>query len=313
MTIAQGVRIGWDDLPVPVRDAVEKILGAPVVDAVSQSGGFSPGTADRVRTADGRRAFVKAVSAAQNERSPVMHRQEAKVTAGLPAGVPAPRLLGCYDEGEWVALVLEDVPGRHPVTPWVRGELDAVFSTLDSLARWSGAERLDIDSAAGLLGDDLAGWLRIDADPPPELDPWTASRMDQLCALSVRGIAALGGNALVHGDVRADNLLIRPDGTVVVVDWPWACRGPAWLDRLLLLVNVRLFGGHDCTALLTECAAATGADPADLVAVLVGVAGFFADITRQPPPPGLPTVRAFQRAQADAVLSWLREDDLLAR
>ena len=62
MVDAAGVRVAWADLPARVRDVVEEILGAPVVEAVSQPGGFSPGSADRVRTADGRRAFVKAVA-----------------------------------------------------------------------------------------------------------------------------------------------------------------------------------------------------------------------------------------------------------
>ncbi len=119
--------------------------------------------------------------------------------------------------------------------------------------------------------------------------------------------AALAGDTLVHTDIRADNLLLSPDGTVTVVDWPWACRGPAWLDTLLLLVNVRLFGGHDTQSLLAGHAAANDVDPHDLVGVLAGLAGFFVDGARQPPPAGLPTVRAFQRAHAEAVLSWLGE------
>jgi len=32
----------------------------------------------------------------------------------------------------------------------------------------------------------------------------------------------------------------------------------------------------------------------------------WADATRRPPPPGLPTVRAFQQAQLDVTLDWLR-------
>ncbi|MCX5066569.1 hypothetical protein OOJ91_11845 [Micromonospora lupini] len=38
-----------------------------------------------------------------------------------------------------------------------------------------------------------------------------------------------------------------------------------------------------------------------------GLAGFFADSARRPPPPGIPTVRAFQQAQADAPLPWLAQ------
>ena len=39
---------------------------------------------------------------------------------------------------------------------------------------------------------------------------------------------------------------------------------------------------------------------------VIAVAGYFRDYARLPPPPSLPTVRAFQRAQADALLPWLR-------
>jgi hypothetical protein len=42
------------------------------------------------------------------------------------------------------------------------------------------------------------------------------------------------------------------------------------------------------------------------VAVLIGLAGFFLDSARRPPPQSIPTVRAFQRAQGDAVLAWVR-------
>src|SRR5688572_25389573 len=131
MTVAAGVRIGWAELPAEVRSGVEEILGGAVVEAASQVGGFSPGTADRVRTSDGRRGFVKAVSAAQNERTPDMHRREALVTGLLPADAPTPKLLGHYDDGTWVALVLEDIEGRHPTTPWVPEELDRVLAALN--------------------------------------------------------------------------------------------------------------------------------------------------------------------------------------
>ena len=46
---------------------IEEILGAPVVAAHSQPGGFSPGLGARLVLADGRRAFAKA---ARVERHP---------------------------------------------------------------------------------------------------------------------------------------------------------------------------------------------------------------------------------------------------
>jgi len=298
--VAQGSRIGWGDLPPPVQAAIEEIVGQRVVAAESQPGGFSPGVAARLVTADGRRAFVKAVSTAQNSESPDLHRREARVTAALPPGMPAPRLLGSYDDGDWVALVLEDVEGRHPHTPWVADELDAI---LRMLAQVASVAMPGLPRAADALMHDFQGWDRVAQDPPADLHPWAAANLDSLRGAARRALVAMEGDTLVHLDVRADNLLIGPDGTVVLVDWPWACTGAPWLDRVLLLVNVELFGGHDTEALMRDL---PGAD-ADKRAVLAGVAGYFVDMNRRPDPPGLPTLRAFQRAQGDALINWLAQ------
>jgi hypothetical protein len=47
--------------------------------------------------------------------------------------------------------------------------------------------------------------------------------------------------------------------------------------------------------------------------VLAGLAGYFHDRRRLPDPPGLPTVRAFQRAQGEVVLRWLKQRWALPR
>ncbi len=296
MIPAVGVRITWQDLPAHVHAAVGEILGAPVVAATSQSGGFSPGTADRVVTASGERAFVKAVSPAQNERSAEMARREAQITAALPGHAPAPALLGTFDDGEWVVLVLEDIDGRHPRTPWVRTEIDAALRGLRELARALTPVPLpDAPVAAEHLAHDFAGWRRIAADPPADLDPWAAAHLDDLVRAADRGLTSLTGDTLAHCDIRADNMLLRPDGSVVFVDWPWGCAGPPWLDTALLALNVIVHGGDGDAILPAE-----GAD------VVIGFTGYLLDAARQAPPPGLPTLRAFQRAQGDALLPWMR-------
>jgi hypothetical protein len=304
---AAGVRVAWTDLPVRVRTAVEDILGSAVVEAVSQPGGFSPGSADRVLTADGRRAFVKAVAGSINPHSPTLHRREIAVTAALPARAPVPALLGSYDDGDWVALVLTDIEGRHPRLPWQADELEAVRDALGALATMpltGGLERLP-GTGAG-FAEDFAGWKRLREDPGLGLDPWAARNLDRLDRAADRAEVALAGDCLVHGDGRADNLLIAPDGSVVIVDWPWATRGAGWFDRLALLVNVGL---NDREAPLEELLTAWLPDvaAADVDAVLAGLAAYFADVARRPDPPGLPTVRAFQRAQGEVVLRWLKQ------
>jgi len=292
------VRIGWADLPGDVQHGVIDILGSPVITAESQPGGFSPGTADRVVTAAGTRAFVKAVSAQLNPDSPARHRDEAAITAALPAGAPTPRLLGFYDDDDWVALVFEDIEGRQPQVPWQPEELEAVLDALRRLA----VPVTGLPALPELLAPGLAGWRRVAADPPLSLDPWAAANLDDLVELADRGVTALAGDRLVHGDIRADNLLIRPDGSVVVIDWPAGAVGAPWFDTLALILNVRLYGGTIDDAVLDPF----GADPADVTGVVAGLAATFTDSARHPAPPGLPTLRTLQQNQADVMLTWLR-------
>ena len=296
MIPAVGIRITWSDLPRPVREAVEDRLGSPVVSAESQVGGFSPGTADRVVTRTGERAFVKAVSPAQNETSAEMARAELRITSALPADAPVPRLIGGFDDGEWVVLVFEDIAGRHPRTPWVQSELDAAVRALRDLAHALTPSPVpDVPMLADRLADNFASWRRIAANPPPDLDPWYAAHLDDLVAAADRALASLDGDTLVHCDIRADNMLITPDERVYIVDWPWGSVGPDWLDTTLLAMNVLVYGG-DGDAIMPPL----GAD------VAIAFIGYLLDYARRPPPPGLPTVRAFQRAQADALLPWLK-------
>jgi hypothetical protein len=296
MIPAVGIRITWSDLPRQIREAVEDRLGSPVLSAASQVGGFSPGTADRVVTRTGERAFVKAVSPAQNERSAEMARAELQITSALPADAPVPRLISGFDDGEWVVLVFEDIAGRHPRTPWVQPELDAAVRALRDLAHALTPSPVpEAPMLADRLADNFAAWRRIAADPPPDLDAWVAAHLDDLIAAADRALASLDGDTLVHCDIRADNMLITPDERMYIVDWPWGSIGPDWLDTTLLAMNVQVYGGEGDAIMPPQ-----GSD------VATAFVGYLLDYARLPPPPGLPTVRAFQRAQADALLPWLK-------
>ncbi|MBB2948067.1 aminoglycoside phosphotransferase (APT) family kinase protein [Actinoplanes lutulentus] len=302
MVTASGVRIGWADLPGHVRDRIERIIGGgPVVEALSQTGGFSPGTADRVRTADGRRAFVKAVSPSQNTDSATMARREARITALLPEHTPVPRMLGTFEQDNWVVLILEDIVGSHPRTPWVESEVDAAAAALAKLAQaLTPAPDLDLPRVTDYVASDFACWAKLAADPPADLDPWLVANLGALRAASEHGLAAIShGDTLTHCDIRADNLLVRTDGRILIVDWPWGSLGPAWLDTVMLAMNVLVHGGDPSRLLV-------GLDPDDVTGVIAGFTGYFHWQSRLPPPPGLPTVRAFQRFQGDALVPWLR-------
>ncbi|MEW9872068.1 phosphotransferase family protein [Arthrobacter sp. HS15c] len=302
-------RISWTDLPGHVREGIEQILGSPVIEARGQQGGFSPGTADRVRTATGRTAFVKAVGRQLNEHSPEIHRKEAAIAAALPKSVPAPSLIGTFDDGEWVALVLRDVEGRHPHVPWHDIEIQLVLDALLKIARTplpTGLKRLP--SLEAELADPFRGWTRIRRDTPKDCDPWVLRNLDTLERLAERGLRDVAGGSLAHTDVRADNILITAANGAVLVDWPWAAIGAPWVDALTVLVNVRVFdASFEADAILASHGVFTGASADHVNGFLSGIAAYLIDAARQPPPSGLPTLRAFQQRQGETVIHWLRE------
>ncbi len=308
---ARGIRLDWTALPIRVRAAVEGWLGEPVAAAATQAGGFSPGVAARLCTTSGRRAFLKAVGPEPNPDSPRFHRREAIIAAALPATAPVPRLLWSFDEGEggWVALLYEDVDGRQPQMPWQPGELDRVLDALGDLTAALTPSPLP-GEIAGLLADEgvfrTAWWGRLLADPPSTLDSWAVPRLPLLADLERQAAALSAGNTLLHLDLRADNLLLTPE-RVVVVDWPHARIGAAWVDPVFMAPSVAMQGGPDPAILFARHSSSVEAHPEAVTAVIALMAGFFTYSALQPPPPGLPTLRAFQEAQARIAWRWLAE------
>jgi len=307
---AAGVRVAWETVPARVRLAVEEVCGSPVAKATTQPGGFSPGVAARVVCADGSRYFVKAVSAEVNQRSVKIHRLERDVLTALgpvitAADLPVARLRGSVDLDSWVALILDDVDGRHPAEPWDADELRRVVAALDRLA----AALTPSPIAAPEIGEKYAraftGWRRLAQSGGHDgLDLWSRARLDDLAALEATWAEQTAGDTLLHTDVRADNILLTGDG-VVIVDWPHACRGAAFVDRVFFAPSVAMQGGPDLADLLALSAVGRDADPRQVTAIVCALGGYFTYQSLQPAPPGLPTVRAFQAALGEVTRRWL--------
>jgi aminoglycoside phosphotransferase (APT) family kinase protein len=288
-----------------VKRAVEDTLGASVVRAETQPGGFSPGVASRLTTVDGRRAFVKAISSDPNPDSPAFHRREARIAAQLPASAPVPRLLWSYDDGEWVVLLFEDIAGSHPTVPWRDDELTRVLAALHDLGLVLTPSPIDAPSIDAALKPLLVGW-RSFASAGAVPDGWAGRHLDDLAALEATWADGASGTTLLHTDLRADNMLLT-DERVVFIDWPWAAVGAAWIDLANMLPSVAMQGGPEPWTVFDAHPVSRGADPDAVTAYVAGLAGFFVWGGSQPPPPGLPTLREFQRAQGEPTLRWLRQ------
>ena len=104
--------------------------------------------------------------------------------------------------------------------------------------------------------------------------------------------AQLDGTELLHFDVRSDNLCLR-EGRALLFDWNLARVGNGDFDIAFWLPSLTLEGGPSPWEVLPEAGPLAAA-----------VAGFFAVRAGLPTPPTAPTVREFQRAQAEVALRW---------
>jgi hypothetical protein len=303
---AEGVRVTWDELPPPLRRAIETHAGAPIVDAASQPGGFSPGLASRVRLENGDRVFVKAVSARTNPDSPALHRREARITSALPATAPVPRLRFSFEHEDWVVLAFDDVEGVQPRVPWDPDELTRVLLALHDLATALTPSPVAVETVAERAGPMLSEWsaLARNEDEQQRIAPSWRARLDELWALESDWAERTRGDTLLHLDVRADNVLLTRD-RCYFVDWPWACIGAAWVDLALMLPCVTMQGGPDPESVWRAHPLAVGVADDDLDALLAAWSGFLTRHAMLPPTPGLPTLRAFQEGQAVVARQWL--------
>ena len=202
--------------------------------------------------------------------------------------------------------MFDEIDGHAPAMPWRADDLEHVMAAVTELSTALTPCPLDdVPDAADRLREDLTAYSRLSAAPPTDLDGWERRHLSELADLAEGTIAHLGGNTLVHFDIRADNIVLGNDGRVWFVDWPWACRGAIWMDITLFLVNAALYG-HDPQAYADRHPLLADVDPLHVTGLLAGIAGMWAEEIRQPAPPGIPTLRAFQRAQLDATLPWIR-------
>jgi aminoglycoside phosphotransferase (APT) family kinase protein len=293
-------RLEWAHLPPVVRRQIEQRVGSPVVSAQSQDGGFTPGFASVLTCEDGSRHFVKAASTTAQRQIAASYREEARKLRVLPATAPAPRLLWCIDEG-WVVLGLEYVESRPPRRPWVRPELDACLDVLEGVAD----ELTPVPGGLGLdtFVDEVADW-------PACWDQVRATRdlphADEAASLAASFAEVAGGHTVVHSDLRDDNVLIRPDGSVLFCDWNWPAAGAAWLDSLTLLIGPR-GEGMDVEALVSERRLLCDVPADHLDRVLALICGYFLKSADDPVPPTSPYLRDIQRWQGEVVWDWLCE------
>ncbi|MEO3863696.1 aminoglycoside phosphotransferase family protein [Acrocarpospora sp. B8E8] len=308
--MSPAVRPSWNDLPQGLRDALVHRLGH-VSTAEVQSGGFTPGVAVRLATIQCR-AFVKAVPA-DHELAP-KYRAEAAVAARLPHTTPAPQLRWTGDLDGWVVLVFDNIAGRHPDLSPDSPDVPVAVAGVASLAATLTPGPVDAPVAPIARGGLLHGWGELLRDgagdrPVAGLGPWERDRLPLLAELERAWVPRAAGPSLVHGDIRPDNLLIRDeDGALMVIDWAQPSIGAPWQDVVDLIPHM-IMAGHEPRAAEKALIGVPAWEelPAEVVtSYAAAYAGYWTRMSRQPSPPGVPNLRAYQARAARAALAWTR-------
>jgi Phosphotransferase enzyme family len=269
--------------------ALEEMLGSPITRREHVPTGYTHMERWRVTTADGRRAFVKD---AVDDTSAGWLRAEDRMYRAL-AGAPYLVGLLAFRDGDRPILALEDVGGDHWPPPWRPGDVEAVLATLEQVAATPPPEGLAAVSTSSIV----RGWDEVAADPQPFLGiGWAGSAWLDRSLPHLRAAASacdLDGGALLHLDIRSDNLCVRADGRVAIVDWNLAGIGPPRIDVAFWLPSLAAEGGPSPEAVLPD---------APNEAALV--AGFFASRVGLPIISVAPMVRVVVLRQLAVALPW---------
>lgn len=305
--MARTPRVEYSELPLAFREDMARSLGAEVVSAVNAVGGFTPGPAAVCTLDDDRTVFIKACGFEMNFAATAMHQREAAVLAEMPSNVPAPALLGAVEADGWFGLVTEHIDGAMPTPPFTQGDIDGILQTVSDLAVES------TDCAIGVVDpigshdverDARWAWRQLRDDGQQGAGAWVRRHLDQLVDLEADWIDAASGTALVHRDLRADNMLLTSTGGVAV-DWAAASVGAPWIDLLGLLPDLHLGGGPDPQVAFEAHPVGAAAPSAGVDCYLASLAGYFTRQSLQPPIPGVAGLREFQAAQGEVSRRWL--------
>lgn len=157
-----------------------------------------------------------------------------------------PTLLGgaADEESGTGVLLLEDITPAvqgDALLPCTEAEALAIVRTLARVHAVRPAEDAGPRWKPRVLSPDE--WVeRLDAASqrfPEIVTPGLCDRLGDIPDRAARAVAALGAGPVswIHGDAHLDNVLFRPDGTAVLLDWSGPVVGPPAVDLARLLTE----------------------------------------------------------------------------
>jgi hypothetical protein len=204
----------YDNNLTRLTQRIERLLHQTVSALVPIHRGYTPALRLRVMISNGSSVFAKV---ATTPLPADWLRKEHKVYQFI-SDTFLPALLGWEDDENCPMLFLEDLSAAIWPPPWTPVQIERVQDTLTRVAskQLSAIPRL-IDRSEIILG-----WQPVAEDPTAFLslglvsEKWLVAALPRL--LEANGLELMDGNALLHTDVRSNNLFFLGERTVLV-DW----------------------------------------------------------------------------------------------
>jgi hypothetical protein len=260
-------RIAWDDLPSPLKQAIEARTG-PITAARTATAGQNSPLAAIIDTSNGR-VFAKGMPS--DHRRVITQTREAAIAPLV--GEVSPALLWHFDEAGWNVLGYQYAHGRHADYTPGSPDLDRLVQLMDALSEIK-------------VADNPRLFKRADDRWKPYLnDPESAS--------------VFVGPVLTHSDWTPDNVLISPH-RAWLIDWAWPTLGAAWTDPACWVLRLMASGGHtapEAEQHASRLPAFKAADPAHIDLFAAANVRLWQEIAQSSP-------AAWTKKMAQAAQSW---------
>jgi aminoglycoside phosphotransferase (APT) family kinase protein len=310
-------KLPWKCIPQAIHQQVDAALGAPVIRAERAWGGYAPTPTYRLLLANGRHAFFKGTFHASNAFSKRALQIEERVYSDLSStlGRWMPQWYATLHHEDWHVLLLEDL-GAKSVPSWTPVKTRKIAYAL-------------ADFHLSSLDSQPPVWLPR-PDEELERESWTRTVEE---SQRFRHIAALAGNesplalewfqkispkidrlmkqqtlregpyAILHGDIRSDNLRFTR-GQLYLFDWPSISVGrPEW-DIVAFAQSVTVDKGPAPEQVMAWYGERFPLNNHAVDCSLAFWFTFFAARAWLPEIPELPRLRRFQRQQLSILASW---------
>lgn len=301
-------------LPRALLYQAEQALGSQIIAATRLQGGYTPQLLHRLLLADGRTVVLKAAPPGPPGAAPdwpAVLVGEIQAYRALCSLAPwQPRRFGDFTMDGWVALLLEDLSDAQRVPPWSPTFVELAATELGRMHDVTASQPSHAGIATTPTPPEFFTRIAARGHCLGELPAYfeTPAWWDWLAAACRIGDEALqagwlaGPQVAIHGDVRSDNLFLRP-GALVLIDWSEAQWVSPAREGIYWALGVEAEGGPPAPTLYTRYLA--GAPPipeAATRAYLARFTGYLIDGLQAARSPA--NVQIYRRTMLASTLRW---------